>query len=511
MAKRPLLFRLVRFSLAGLMVLALCVCLVSASLGRAWRQVSLEQQAVSALKNAGAQIEMESLDEQPWYSPRGLLARCGVAGAGQTPVSIDWSPIADDSDWQFFQDLSSITQLSLDGEDVNDACMNHLANMPELRHLELTNTSVTGTGLAQLPQRRQLQFLSLKNTATIADDAAEVLRQMTDLHDLSLESTAFTDDGLRKLTELKNLRSLSLSGTKVTDSGITPLLELSKLRELELDSTRVTEAGVFKLWSTLTNLEMTAGINSHIESAQEFKTVDWLYFGKFFSDRALECFLPRAESLQSLMLTGPGFTDNGLTAVHHAKKLRSLTIESPLLSTHCLVALQHHPSLEHLSLYCAESDPRDLELLARLPMLRSLGLHGSAFTDGHLSNLVFLRDRLERLSLGTSAITGNSLGELQNWQLTTLDLSGTVLVDACLSRLPVLPKLEKLDLSGTHITLEGIKHLADFPSLQELKICDTGVTARELAAAQQILPHCKLTIRYEFVCGGAWVEVGSVR
>src|SRR5262245_7755474 len=92
--------------------------------------------------------------------------------------------------------------LSLFGTKITDAGLKDLAELKELRVLDLGFTKVTDTGLKELAGLRGLQFLNLADTK-VTDAGLKVLGELKDLQVLLLERTNVTDMGLKDLAGLK--------------------------------------------------------------------------------------------------------------------------------------------------------------------------------------------------------------------------------------------------------------------------------------------------------------------
>ena len=152
--------------------------------------------------------------------------------------------------------LTQLRTLSIGGAPFNDACLEPLAKLTNLRTFGLYNTSITDQGVARLPLvPPRLESLILFGP-TIGDTSVEKLaesaaRQDTRLKRLALNGCHIGDAGLEKLAALNGLDALYLSGTYVTDDGLKHLHRLSKLKLLDLTNTKVTAAGVAGLKAAL--------------------------------------------------------------------------------------------------------------------------------------------------------------------------------------------------------------------------------------------------------------------
>jgi Leucine-rich repeat (LRR) protein len=125
--------------------------------------------------------------------------------------------------------LKNLKYLVLSETSFGDEGLSHLKDLG-LEHLDLWNTSVTDTGVANLAGMSQLRWLNLDGL-NLTDAAAKSLAGLTNLESLNLSNNAITDAGLEQLCSLKNLKSLSLEFTQVTDEGVKKLKEaLPKLK-----------------------------------------------------------------------------------------------------------------------------------------------------------------------------------------------------------------------------------------------------------------------------------------
>jgi hypothetical protein len=109
---------------------------------------------------------------------------------------------------------------------------------------------ITDERLRIVAQLKELRFLQLRSTK-VTDAGTKHLRGLTLLEGLDLSNTKITDNGLADLTRLENLRSLQLQHTAITDSGLKYLTGLHRLEDLFLQHTSVTDAGIARLKKSL--------------------------------------------------------------------------------------------------------------------------------------------------------------------------------------------------------------------------------------------------------------------
>ena len=135
-----------------------------------------------------------------------------------------------------------LEQLDAERSPVTDNGLRHVASLRAMHFLTLTDTRVTGAGLAHLRDMTELESLRSANggdgrwsRTPAGDEPAPVpdfvrdagdRRRAAHLEDLpvllwlSVSATEVTDAGLGRLTNLQSLRYLHVRGSRVTGAGI---------------------------------------------------------------------------------------------------------------------------------------------------------------------------------------------------------------------------------------------------------------------------------------------------
>jgi len=203
------------------------------------------------------------------------------AKIGDNPA--DWSGLA------VLGELPQLDGLRLSG--VRDDALAALPQMDSLRRLDLTCSTITGSGFAELARFPNLRELAL-DRFTVTDEGLAQLRHVPQLHDLHLDTTpfrgdgfswmypgshgrtaadvTFTNEGLRHLKHMPNLRVLFLNEVGVTDAGLAHLQHVESLEVLAMQNARITDAGLVHLRGLL-NLESLSfeGSTVTIDAAAE--------------------------------------------------------------------------------------------------------------------------------------------------------------------------------------------------------------------------------------------------
>lgn len=106
--------------------------------------------------------------------------------------------------------------------------------------------------------RHHVAWLDLGRTG-IGDDELFVLAELPNLRRLQLHQTAITDAGLSALAACPRLEYLNLFGTAITDAGIPNLARLEQLDHLYLWNTGITQDGANILQKALPQTEINRG------------------------------------------------------------------------------------------------------------------------------------------------------------------------------------------------------------------------------------------------------------
>jgi len=204
-------------------------------------------------------------------------------------------------------------------------------------------------------------------------------------------------------------------------------------------------------------------------------------------------YLPKQNSLRSVVLASVGITSEQLKPVFEAVAMQSFDLigsgADPGLGE--LLQTQKH-SLEFLGLNAVWGlGTEAINKIGNLSSVDNLVLWGTGTTDENLPAIGRLT-KLKSLQLGANRqLTGKSLASLAPLiHLKDFSLWASGLDDSGLSNLPVLPSLRGIAIGDTKITDVGITRLLDLPDLQELSSNLTGVSD---AGLEKLKAHPSLT------------------
>jgi hypothetical protein len=160
-------------------------------------------------------------------------------------------PVAPDQ-WQMLQQCPSLEVLEVDAGLLSANDLQVLADLPELRRLKLTGP-VDDADLQQLGSVRQLKMLNLPD-GVFTDAGLQQLEPLRELELLRFGSRNVTDAGLAVVPRLGALRFLHLINVPITDAGLKHLHGLTGLESFYLDGGRCTDEGLYTLLNALPGL-----------------------------------------------------------------------------------------------------------------------------------------------------------------------------------------------------------------------------------------------------------------
>jgi ankyrin repeat protein len=450
-------------------------------------------------------------------------------------------PGVSDSEWETIVDVMAEKKIAeLDGSgQVTDRALERLAALTDLRRLNCGGTKhLTDAGMKHLARLPQLEELDLSDYpgGQISDRGLEALRDLPELRRIQMcWQSGISDTGVSNLRFCDRLESVDLLGSTTGDGAIVALAGKRKLRQFKTGR-QVTDASlpllhqfpIFKSWhggdvkyalmspdaepnhllldGSFTNegLRSLAGLSGlfgltffwHVsaltpqglEPLADLPNLGFLGCQDRLCDDEAMRHIARIPKLRMLMGQGAVATDEGFAALS-----RSPTIEyiwgrkCPNFGSRGFRALASMPSLRGLALSCSQVDDAALSTLPAFPALRKLmpmDVADAGFRHiGHCEQLtglwcMYCRDT-------TDAATEHIAGLPR---LRTYYAGQTKITDRSLEILARMPSLETLEFWNCHgITNEGIARLAALPRLREVT-CD-GCPQVTIAAEAFFPPH----------------------
>lgn len=404
-------------------------------------------------------------------------------------------------------EMDHVTSLNLEGaREVSDDGLQHLRNMPQLEHLDLSEypggkltdralevlrhlpnlrsfkmvwqRGISDAGIANLKFCEKLETVNLMGSPT-GDGAIAALRGKPRLYRLET-GRLVTDTGLSMLHDFQQFKTLPQSSEPAhllidgpfTNNGLANLAGLDGLCGLDLfwHVTAITADG-FKVLIQLPNLA--------------FLGCD----GELSNDRAMEYIgaLPR---LRKLRAQGTTATDAGFIALSKSKPLEEFWgRECPNLTGVGFTALSKMPALRALGVSCKNVDDAALRSLPDFPALSNL-------TPIDVQDAGFLHvgrcQRLERLAcMYCRDSTDVATDHIAGLQLKTYYAGMTKITDRSLEVLGRMQSLESIEFwEIKSITDAGLVHLASLPRLREVHL--SGIPGVTFAGTSVFPPHVRV-------------------
>jgi internalin A len=265
----------------------------------------------------------------------GWIERAGgnvTRDAGGQPVAVDlragW---ATDSDMPLLAQMKELRRLDLSQTRISDRGLRALKTAPAIEELNLSFAEqITDEGAATVKGWKRLRRLNLRGTK-ITDATLDFLSGVPSLEWLDIGWAQITDTGLGQLASLANLRHLAMGGNKLTDTSLQFLRQAPQIEYLDLAGTQRTDSG---LWS----LQLSDGGMQSIAAVTELRELSLA--GTAVTGRGLGL-LSSLAKLERLDLQGCRKLQNDASAVLAGfKQLRILDLKDSSLGAEAVARIR---------------------------------------------------------------------------------------------------------------------------------------------------------------------------
>lgn len=224
-----------------------------------------EQAAIKALEPFGFRLGEDKNNNWPYGT---VLKYDPCMGYDEKSGKVIWAPMPSAKALTPLAKLTRLRKIELfPASIVNDAMLDHLRNMSQLKYLYLRQVRITDEGMKKLAELRKLSHLDLTETS-VSDAGLKAFAGHPALGYLFLRGTRVTDHGLKALQSCERLTVLHLGENKgVGDDGIDSLGKAPNLSRLYLGKTEVTDEGLARmakpgafpnlLWVSFSNTAIT--------------------------------------------------------------------------------------------------------------------------------------------------------------------------------------------------------------------------------------------------------------
>lgn len=352
----------------------------------------------------------------------------------------------------------SLRSLEISSMRVSDAACRELAKHAHLRELDLKSAELTDLGLKELASLRTLRTLNLNNNKAITKDGLAHLASLPSLQMLHVTDTAIDDQAVDVLASLSRLRIIDVRSTKLSSQGA-----------LRLKSA-LPAAIVFH--DSLPQLEFEARVEKWVEdqrgTIRQWTTgrpnTPYAVSSVRFGDGAPVSGAARLvglTSIESLIWPNLKSADSEVEAISKLTSLTFLNLTNSDLTEVGLSQLAALRQLEHLYLNgSSKLSGKSLTELVAFKNLQVLGLSNLSCTDAELGALAGLPSLAQVDLVSCPNVTSTGLAHLAGLPLlTTLDLRGTPIDDNAADFLGGARALRLLYLQDTKLTSAGIDKL----------------------------------------------------
>jgi hypothetical protein len=394
-------------------------------------------------------------------------------------------------------ELHDVTALSLGGSrQLTDDGLLHLARMPQLQHLNLSEYpggKLTDRGLAVLQHLPNLRTFEMTWQRGITDAGVANLKHCGELETVDLMGSPTGDGAIEALGGKPKLRRFS-TGKLVTDAGLRLLANLPMLQKwhgppIPDDPDAKVEGGAKLLIDgpfTDEGLEGLAGLEGvfdldlfwHVTAVRSDSFAHLVNLpnvgvlgadGKLSDDVAMR-HIARMPRLRRLRIQESAATEDGFEALGRSQSITHIWgRECPNFANRGFLALSKMPALRGFGIGCKNVDDQALSTLGHFPALRELTPIG--FQDGGFLHIGRC-SRLERLTCmycrdTTDAATAHITGLPLKYYYAGL----TQITDRSLELLGQIQSLEQVELYECNgVTDAGLPFLATLPHLREVHL-----------------------------------------
>lgn len=202
-------------------------------------RTELTDQGLSYLKDA-IQLELLDLAECHQISDTGLTHLKGLTKLRNLTLS---GPRITDAGMWHLAGLTNMVAISFQNCAVTDQSFGALSGMTKLKEFDAFRTRVGGHALSSIAGAKEISKIKMRDSAITTQGIVEQIGKFPNLTALDLSETSIQDSALAEIGKLNKLEDLNLWRSQVTDSGITFLVELP-LKRLNLDDTSIGDAAI---------------------------------------------------------------------------------------------------------------------------------------------------------------------------------------------------------------------------------------------------------------------------
>ena len=166
-------------------------------------------------------------------------------------------------DFHSFFDRTRLVSIVMTGENIVDAKLQKVSQVPDLVSLDLQNSHITNEGLKTISKLESLKYLNLRGTEVTS---LKPLASLPQLDTLLINFSQVRGPGLEDLSQFPKLQFLGAGGLKIDDRAVEILAKCRGLEELSINGAVLGESGLKPLHA-LKDLKMLSLKDATVDPA----------------------------------------------------------------------------------------------------------------------------------------------------------------------------------------------------------------------------------------------------
>lgn len=116
-------------------------------------------------------------------------------------------PVSDD-DVREICNNKHLVNITLEGANISDKALEYLATLPNLSHLWLGDTQITGAGFMHFKEHKKLECVGMENTL-LNDESLKIVSKIPKIRTIRIDNTKVTFEGVLAVSDNKRLSIVS--------------------------------------------------------------------------------------------------------------------------------------------------------------------------------------------------------------------------------------------------------------------------------------------------------------
>ncbi|QDU81501.1 Leucine Rich repeats (2 copies) [Polystyrenella longa] len=376
-------------------------------------------------------------------------------------------------------DLDNLDTMMLSGKKITDNSIRLLNRLPNLKELELFNTSITPSGMQEFTNTRQLSVFRASG-AGIDDQFFSDSSRFPVLRKVDIYRENLTDQGFSQLCRLTTLEELSVyECSKIKGTALEQLSKLPNLTSLQLYDLNIEQKAISKIH-----------LNTKLQSLYLFLP----QVGELPSELADG--IARLPNLTFLHLQGMRINENVPLKLADINGLDAISLPDSPISTEFLLRVMEKGSRAELTLSANHLTSEQIEILNRFYPDAGPGTGPDLFFSDqgpiptNFDPLLELRPAPRDLTFFRLKLTKSHIDFIKKVNPNGLAMMEVILPEEGLSWINDLSSLGKIAISTMPISNTNLRQL-NSPRFGALLLFDTGLDESSVEVIKKLDPMPK--------------------